>query len=249
MRRSFALYRRELLSFLVSPLAWVLFTVFLLIQGGHFWMLVNYFASQPGVGGEQTPTQAFFGNTVLLYLVLFLLVPPMTMRLFSEERRSGSIELLLTTPVTPRAVVLSKYLSALTIFVLMWLPTTLYLLILSPTGAVDWQAAAASYCGVFLLGAALLGAGTLMSALTRSPFIALILTALVLLALFLIGVAEFVAKPGTLPHDIAAHVSIWAQMGDFSSGIIDTRRVAFDLSLVAFSLFATEKVVDQWRWE
>ena len=87
------------------------------------------------------------------------------------------------------------------------------------------------------------------SCVSRSPFIALILTALVLLALFLIGVAEFVAKPGTLPHDIAAHVSIWAQMGDFSSGIIDTRRVAFDLSLVAFSLFATEKVVDQWRWE
>ena len=104
MRSFWPIYKRELFAFFVTPLAWVLITVFLLVQGMHFFLLIDHFANLGPAASDQTPIQAFFGNTILLYLVLFLLVPPMTMRLFAEERRSGTIETLLTTPVSTVAV-------------------------------------------------------------------------------------------------------------------------------------------------
>src|SRR5438445_6030218 len=153
----------ELFAFFVTPLAWVLITVFLLVQGMHFFLLIDHFANVSsggaGAASDQTPIQAFFGNTILLYLVLFLLVPPMTMRLFAEERRSGTIETLMTAPVSSWAVVLAKYFAALTTYVAMWAPTVLYLVILARTGDLDWNVAASSYLGVLLVGAAYLSLG------------------------------------------------------------------------------------------
>ena len=101
VRAFWSIYKRELFAFFVTPLAWVLITVFLILQGMNFYWIIDTFATRVEPS-DQTPLQAFFGNTVLLYLVLFLLVPPMTMRLFSEERRSGTIETLMTAPVAER---------------------------------------------------------------------------------------------------------------------------------------------------
>ena len=113
MRAFWPIFKRELFAFWVTPLAWVLTCVFLVVQGLHFSVLVKNFAEMGSIESDQTPIQAFFGNTVLLYLVLFLLVPPMTMRLFAEERRAGTIESLMTAPVSAPAVVLAKYGAAL----------------------------------------------------------------------------------------------------------------------------------------
>jgi len=248
MRSFWPIFKRELFAFFVTPLAWVLIFVFLVVQGMHFYLLVDHFASQAEIAGDQTPLQAFFGNTVLLYVVLFLLVPPMTMRLFAEERRSGTIETLMTAPVSSAAVVLAKYAAALVTYVAMWTPTLLYLVILKRTGVVDWHVAGASYLGVFLVGAGYLALGLLMSALTSSQFLALVGTALVLLTLFILGVGEFVTPTGTTLHEICAHVSVWAQMNDFASGVVDSRRVVYDLSLVALPLYVATRVVDAWRW-
>ncbi len=248
MRGFWPIYKRELFAFFVTPLAWVLITVFLLVQGMHFFLLVDHFASQAQVTSDQTPLQAFFGNTVLLYLVIFLLVPPMTMRLFAEERRSGTIETLLTTPVSTVAVVLSKYLAVLTTYLAMWAPTLLYLVILKRTGDLDWRAAMASYLGVALVGAGYLSLGLLMSALTKSQFLALVLTALVVLVLFILGIGEFVTREGSLMHAVCAHVSIWAHMNDFANGVVDSRRLVFYGTLVVLPLFLTTRAVDAWRW-
>ena len=122
----------------------MLITVFLLVQGMHFFFLVDHFSNPASAMGDQTPVQAFFGNTLLLYLVIFLLVPPLTMRLFAEERRSGTIEPLMTAPVSSWAVVLAKYASALTTYVVMWAPTVLYLVILQRAGEIDWRASASA---------------------------------------------------------------------------------------------------------
>lgn len=249
MRSFWSIYKRELFSFFVTPLAWVLITVFLLVQGMHFFLLVDSFASAAAnVSSDQTPLQAFFGNTVLLYLVLFLLVPPMTMRLFAEERSSGTIETLMTAPVSSVSVVLAKYFAALTTYVAMWLPTTLYLVILRRTGEIDLGVAASAYLGVTLVGASYLALGLLMSAITKSQFLALVLTALVILGLFILGIGEFVTRDGTLMHDVCAHVSVWAHMNDFASGIVDSRRLAFYGSLIVAPLFVTVRAVDAWRW-
>ena len=248
MKSFWPIYKRELFGFFVTPLAWVLIVVFLLVQGMHFYLLVDHFANLGQVDSDQTPVQAFFGNTVILYLVLFLLIPPMTMRLFAEERRSGTIETLMTAPVSSTAVVLAKYAAALTTYLAMWAPTVLYLVILRRTGELDWQVAGASYLGVVLVGAGYLSLGLLMSALTKSQFLALILTALCIMGLFILGVGEFVTHEGQTIHDVCAHVSVWAHMNDFGSGIIDSRRLVFYGSIVALSLFCTTRVVDSWRW-
>lgn len=241
------LLKRELFAFFVTPLAWVLGTVFLVVQGMHFFLIVDHFSQGQGFG-DQTPIQAFFGNTVLLYVVLFLLVPPMTMRLFAEERRSGTIEPLLTAPVSALGVVLAKYLAALLTYVALWVPTLLYVVVLRRAGDVDLGAVAASYLGVLVVGMAYLALGLLMSALTKSQFIALVLTALALLALFIVGVAEFVARDGTLFHALASHVSVWAHMTDFSTGVVDSRHLVF-YGLVTFaSLFVTVRTVEAWRY-
>ncbi len=248
MRGFWPVYKRELFAFFVTPLAWVLITVFLLVQGMHFFLLVDHFSTQLTPSSDQTPLQAFFGNTVLLYLILFLLVPAMTMRLFAEERRSGTAETLLTAPVSTAAVVLAKYAAVYTTYLAMWAPTALYLVILKRTGAIDLHVALSSYLGVLLVGAGYLSLGLLMSAMTRSQFLALVLTAMVILALFILGVGEFVARPGTLMHAVCSHVSIWAHMTDFSSGIIDSRRLVFYGTLTLLPLYFTVRVVDAWRW-
>lgn len=247
MRAFWPIFKRELFAFFVTPLAWVLILAFLVLQGMHFYLLIDHF-SGVDVSTDQTPVQAFFGDTVLLYLILFLLVPPMTMRLFSEERRSGTIETLMTAPVSAFAVVLAKYLSAVVTYIAMWLPTLLYLLILQRTGAVDWKAAGASYLGVLLVGGGYLSIGLLMSSLTKSQFLALVGTALCILMLFIIGLGEFIVHPDTTIYVICNYLSVWAQMSDFANGLIDTRHLVLDGTLIVVPLFMTTRIVDAWRW-
>ncbi len=247
MRAFWPIFKRELFAFFVTPLAWVLITVFLTLQGMNFYWIIDTFATRVEPS-DQTPLQAFFGNTVLLYLVLFLLVPPMTMRLFSEERRSGTIEPLMTAPVSSVAVVLAKYLAVVTTYVAMWAPTLLYLVILKRAGDVDLEAAASAYLGVTLVGAGYLSLGLLMSAMTDSQFLALVMTALVILALFLLGLGEFISREGSTLQAVSSYVSVWSQMNDFASGIVDSRRLAFDATLIVGPLFLTVRVVDAWRW-
>ena len=248
MKAFWPIYKRELFAFFVTPLAWVLIVVFLVVQGMHFFLLVDHFAHQADATGDETPLSAFFGNTVLLYLVLFVLVPPMTMRMFAEERRSGTIEMLMTAPVSSAAVVLAKYAAVLTTYVAMWLPTVLYLVILGRTGELDWHTAASAYLGVLLVGAGYLSLGLCASALTRSQFLAMVWTALVLLMLFILGVGEFVTREGSAMHEVCAHVSVWAHMNDFASGIVDSRHLVFYGTLVVLPLFVATRAVEAWRW-
>jgi len=248
MKAFWPIYKRELFAFFVTPLAWVLIVVFLVVQGMHFFLLVDHFAHQADATGDETPLSAFFGNTVLLYLVLFVLVPPMTMRMFAEERRSGTIEMLMTAPVSSAAVVLAKYAAVLTTYVAMWLPTVLYLVILGRTGDLDWHTAASAYLGVLLVGAGYLSLGLCASALTRSQFLAMVWTALVLLMLFILGVGEFVTREGSAMHEVCAHVSVWAHMNDFASGIVDSRHLVFYGTLVVLPLFVATRAVEAWRW-
>lgn len=248
MRAFIPIFKRELFGFFVTPLAWVLITVFLLVQGMHFYLLVDHFANLRELVSDQTPLQAFFGNTVLLYLVLFLLAPAMTMRSFAEERRSGTIETLMTAPVSSAAVVLAKYAAVVVTYMAMWLPTLLYLVILRRTGEIDWSVAASAYLGVGLVGAGYLSIGLLMSAVTKSQFLALVMTALMILALFILGLGEFVAPQGTLLHDVCSHVSVWAHMNDFASGVVDSRRLVFYGTLIVLPLYVSVRAVDAWRW-
>lgn len=241
-----AIYRREMLSLWVSPLAWVLLFVFLLIQGVSFYLMVQHFANFSGASMDYGPVAAYFGQSIFIPMSLIVLCPALTMRLFAEERRSGTIEALMTAPVSPLGVVLGKYLATLTTYLLMWAPTLLYVVILRKTGTVDWPVVGASYLGLLGIGAGYLAIGMLMSAVSKSQLIALILSLLFIFGLFILGIGEYVFEPGPL-RDACAHVSVFSQLVDFSKGIIDLRRLVFDLSLVLLPLFLTARVVDSWR--
>ncbi len=243
-----AVYRREMLSLWVTPLAWVLLTVFLLLQGLSFYTVVVHIATAPSLSVDAGPVQAYFGESIFLIVSLLLLCPALTMRMFAEEKRSGTLETLLTAPIAASSVVIGKYLAVLSTYVLMWLPTVLYVLILRGTGVVDWWVVGASYLGVMGVGAGYLALGILMSAMTRSQLVAFLLTALCQFGLFLLGIGEYVFEPGPL-FALSAHVSVLSHMSDFARGIVDLRRLVFDLSLVIAPLFVTARVVDSWRWD
>lgn len=243
-----AVYRREMLSLWVSPLAWVLLTVFLLLQGIAFYTIVVHASTAPSVSVDSGPLQMYFGESIFLVLSLLLLCPALTMRLFAEERRSGTLETLLTAPVTPSAVVLGKYSAVFSTYLAIWLPTVLYVLILSSTGLVDWWVVSSSYLGVVSIGAGYLALGTLMSALTHSQLVAFLLAVFCQFGLFILGIGEYVFDSGPWLA-VASHVSVFAQMGDFARGLVDLRRLVFDGSLVLAPLFVATRVVDSWRWD
>jgi len=240
-------FRREMLSLWVTPLAWVLLAVFLLIQGLSFYSIVVHISAMAQVSIDNGPVQAYFGQSIFLLVSQLLVCPALTMRVFAEERKSGTIEALLTAPVTPTGVVLGKYFAALATYVAMWLPTLLYVFILRNTGQVDWRVVGASYVGVFGIGAGYLAVGTLMSAMTKSQLTAFVLTVLVQFGLFILGIGEYVFEPGTL-REICAHVSVLSQMDEMAKGVVDLRRLVFDGTLAALPLFVTVRVVDSWRW-
>jgi len=241
-----AVYRREMLSLWVTPLAWLLCFAFLLLQGISFYVVIDHYAHFTSLSIDQGPAQTYF-SSFFIPISLLLVCPALTMGIFAEERRSGTIEALLTAPVSGGAVVHAKYAAALSTYSLLWLPTVLYVVIVRNVVEVDWGVVAASYLGVFLVGAAYLAVGVLMSALTRSQLAALMLTTLVLFGLLILGVGERVFDPGFL-HDVCAHVSVTSQLEDFSRGVIDVRRLVFDGSLALSCLFFTRRVVDSWRW-
>jgi len=242
-----AVFRREMLSLWVTPLAWLLLFIFLLLQGASFYQILLHFAAFSNVSIDSGPVQAYFGQSLFLVLSLLLVCPALTMRLFAEERRSGTIEGLLTAPVSAAQVVLGKYAATLTTFGLMWLPTVLYIVILRTTGDVDWHVVASSYVGVMGVGAGYLAVGTLMSAMTRSQLVAMMLTALVIFGLLIFGIGERIFEPGP-SRDACAHVSVLSQVDELSKGLVDLRRLVFDGSLVALPLFVAVRVVDSWRW-
>jgi len=241
------IFRRELLSLWVSPLAWVVLTVFLMLQGWSYFLVVRHLASSPDIAVDAGPVQAYFGQSIFLIISLLLLCPALTMRLFAEEKRSGTLEALLTAPVTPTGVVLGKYGAVLVTYIAMWAPTVLYVVILRGTGSIDWGVVASSYLGVIAIGAGYLAIGVLMSTLTRSQLVAFLLTTVIQFGLFIFGIGEYVFDPGPL-LDACSHVSVFAQMEELSKGVVDLRRLVFDATLIGTPLFVAVRVVESWRW-
>jgi ABC-2 type transport system permease protein len=242
----FAIYRREMLALWVTPLAWLLLFAFLVLQGVSFYIVVDHHAHFTSLAIDQGPVQSYFSSLFIPFSLLFV-CPALTMGAFAEERRSGTVEALLTAPVTARSVVFAKYLAAFSTYVLLWLPTLFYVVIVRNVADVDWRVVMASYLGLFAVGGAYVAIGLLMSALSKSQLLALMLTVLALFGLFILGVGERVFDPGPLAT-LCGHVSVLSQLEDFSRGIIDLRRLVFDSSVASFALFLTQRVVDSWRW-
>ncbi len=247
MKSLWFVMRKDLLSLWVSPLAWVLLVVFLAIQGAVFYSIVLNAVASPDTASLDGPLATYFGQSSLVLLSLMLICPALTMRTFAEERRTGTIETLMTAPVSPLAIVLGKYLAVLLTYVALWLPTLAFPWLLRGSGVVDWGVVASGYLGVVLLGAAYLSIGVLMSSLTRSQLVALLLTLSTLFALFLLGIVRYLV-PGGAFAEVAAHLSAMVQLEEMSRGVVDLRRLISSGTLIALPLYYTIKIVDAWRW-
>lgn len=240
-----ATFLRELRSYFFSPLAYMVAAFFLLVNGIIFGIIVGYLSDPTFPAGR--PLDYFFGGTWLFWLILIAVVPLLTMRLLSEERRSGSIEVLMTAPVTETHVVVGKYLAALAFYIFLWLPTVLYAGIVEAYSEVDWATVASGYLGLFLVGAMFLALGTFASAMSKSQLIAAILTFALILGFFCVVFLEGLVN-GELAKQVAGYLSVRQRMQDFSMGIVDTRGVVYTLSITVFFLFLTIKALEAKKW-
>ncbi len=247
MRGFWPVFKRELLSLFVTPIAWVVTAAFLVLEGFHFFYLLLSYSSQQDVIIGMGPTEAFFGQSAFFYFPLILMCPVLTMRLFAEERKSGTIEALLTAPVSPAGVVLGKYAATLVAYVAMWAPTMIYLLILSRYGELDWRIVETGYMGTLLVGAAYLAIGTHASALTTSQLAAAVGATMFILVFFITGYASDTLHEGPLKSAVE-HISVKALVDDFSRGLIDSRRLVFWGTFTVVPLYSTVRTVEAWRW-
>ena len=233
MRKFLAIVGREWRAYFFSPLAYVILAAFLLINGLIFSAIVA-FLNNPGAPKGQALT-LLFTNTYFWYFNLFV-VPIIAMRLFAEERKSGTIEILLTSPVTETMAVLGKWVGALVFFLTLWLPTLLYVFILRAQTPIDFGPVAAGYLAITLLGAYFLSVGTFASTLTKSQIVAAILTFAMLIPIFSAGLAEsMVSDPKK--REVLNYFNLWDHMDEFARGAVDTRRLVYYLSATAFFLF------------
>jgi len=233
MRRFLAIVGREWRAYFFSPLAYVILAAFLLMNGLIFWAIVNFMNNPSAPKGQALPY--LFTNTYFWIFNLFL-VPIIAMRLFPEERKSGTIETLLTSPVSETMVVLGKFVGGLGFFLTLWAPTLLYVLVLRSSTTVDFGPVAASYLAVALLGAFFLAVGTFASTLTKNQIVAAILAFGMLIPIFSAGLLESLgADPAR--RDLFSYLNLWDHMDDFARGIVDTRHLVYYLSGTAFFLF------------
>jgi len=242
MRKVLAIVRRELIAYFSSPLAYMVLTAFLLMQGYIFYLIVS-FLNQPGTQA-MTPLRLFFGGTIFFWLFLLFVVPVITMRLIAEERRSGTIEPLLTAPLTEGQVIAGKFLAALGFYVMLWLPTFVYVLILKSHSSIDLGPVAAGYLGIFLLGILFLGVGTFASTLTDNQLIAAILAFAAMVALFSVGLLEQLVVSSSFFKSALSYMNLWTQMDDFAKGIVDTRHVVYQLSVGLLFLYLATRSLE-----
>jgi ABC-2 type transport system permease protein len=234
VRSAWVVMRRELASFFISPLAYVVLTAWLVWNGVVFWVLTEFYARNAVASGASSPLSAFFGGSSLFFIPLLVFVPVLTMRLIAGEKQSGTIEPLLTAPVSDAAVILGKYAAAIAMWCVLWLPTVIYAYIMSQHGTVDWGATASSYFGILALGAYFMGIGLLMSALAPTQIIAAVLSFVALGVLFTIGIGEFVFDGAV--RELCSYVSMWGHMQSFSKGVVDTRYLVFDSSVAILAV-------------
>jgi ABC-2 type transport system permease protein len=246
MNNLLALTSRELKAFWYSPMAYVVGMVFLLLQGVIFYFLMLVL-NDPRVDPAWTMAQFFFGGTFFYWCSVMIMTPLLTMRTFSEEKRTGTIEFLLTAPVTDAQVVLAKFLGAWLAYVMLWLPTLVFFVALRLLTPFDWAPVLTGYLGTWLLGAVLIAAGILASSLTRNQVIAAVLSFVAILLSFSVGILDIFVKDPEASR-LIQYVSLMEHLRDFSKGVLDTRPIVFYLSVTAICLFLAGRVIGSPRW-
>ncbi len=243
--------RKELRGFFLSPVAYVVISMMMIVQGVSF-----LFALKPLLTGPQNMSlvQAQFTGA-LFWIPLFVLFPLITMRLFSEEQKMGTLEMLLTAPVRMADVVLAKFFACLIFYIILWLPTILHYLLLEWIGGIEHAfpvyALAGAFCIIVLLGMMNIAIGCLASSLSANQIVAGVLTFALIVMLFLLGHLPGSSLGGLseIVQEFFEHINSDLHMQRFSSGMVDTRPIAYYLSATAVLLVATTFTLNARRWK
>ncbi len=251
MNNVLAIAHRELRAYFASPIGYVAIALFMFIFGVMYGAIVDYFARQgmAMMGGPQNLSinQQLIRPLFLNMAVVFLFVlPVVTMRTYSEEKRSGTIELLLTSPLTDVQIILGKFFGAMSLYVVILAVTLIHMGVLFWYGNPDWRPLVSGYFGMLLFGAAFISIGLFISSLTSSQVIAGIGTFAFGLFLWII---DWIGPAfGTQAQAVIGYLSMTEHLDDFVKGVVDTKHVVYYLSLVVFALFLTARSVDAERW-
>jgi ABC-2 type transport system permease protein len=249
MRKFFTLLGREIRSYFYSPIAYIVLVFFLLVSGVDFYFQIS-FMNQRAV--PYSVQEAFF-NSVFFWFAFVLVFPLITMRLFSEEFKLGTIEPLMTAPVRDWQVVLSKYCGALFFYIVLWLPTLLYFVIFQAITHQPAAGSAGAYLGAYLmlllLGMFYLSIGCFASVLTKNQIVAAVISFAVITLLFFLGLVSFILLDVTSEtRQLLGYFSAIEQMGTLSRGVIDTRPIVLYLSLTIVMLSLTYQAFQSRKW-
>ncbi len=258
MRNCLAIFHREIRSYFNSPVAYAILTGFLLIAGYFFYAIISNFIQytysasmqaqyyqmeQPIFNINRMALRPFYFN---LTVVMIFAVPLITMRLYAEEKKTGTIELLLTSPIRSMEIILGKYFAALVLYVTLLLSTGIYYIILFLYGNPELLQILTSYLGLILVGSSFIAVGIFISSLTENQMVAGFVTIITLLLFWVIGwVASFA---GPVLGSFLDYISIVNHFDEFAMGVIDFKHIIYYLSFISFFLFLTLMFVESAKW-
>ena len=249
-----AIAQKELKTYFASPVAYVVIGFSAILFGWFFINLLYFFeraSMQAGIGlggpeavnvNEMLISPLFLNVSVILLFTL----PLITMRTYAEEKRSGTIELLLTSPLTDVQIVMGKFLGGLVLYAAMLAVTLVHIGFLFAFGNPEWRPVATGYLGLLLMGGCFLSLGLFVSSLTSNQIVAGMVTFAVFLLFWIINwISTFT---GPTMQSVLNYLSITDHLNDFARGVIDTKHLVYYVSFIAFSLFLTVRAVDSERW-
>jgi len=254
MRNVLAIARKEIRGYFVSPIGWVILGLFALLFGFFYYAFLGLFVrqslqmSQFGGGPQSVNVNLYMIRPLLqnTSVIILFVLPMVTMRTYAEERRSGTIELLMTSPVTDLQIILGKFFGAVTLYAAMLAVTAVYVGMLFRFGNPEIGPILSGYLGLLLLGGGFIAVGLLISSLTKNQIVAGMATFVTFLMLWVIGWVSDFAGPTTAK--LVSYLSITEHFDDFSKGVIDTQHLVYYVSFITFGLFLTAKAVDSERW-
>lgn len=248
-----AIFQRELRAYFASPIVYVMATIFLLITGAFFYLTVNAYAEASVRAAGQPFAATYLNSTEIVFRPLFanvwvimlLMMPLLTMRLFAEERRQGTIELLLSYPVRDGDVILGKLLAVLAIFGFMLLLTLAYPAYIAAVGTVEWGPLVTGYLGLVALALALFAWGMFFSTLTENQIVAALIGFGFAILAFILG---WLADATTgLTSTVLRYLSIQGHLDSFARGVLDTRDLVYYVLATTLGLFLTWRALDARR--